>query len=437
MKLLIVDTDAVGLDIAMRAAAYGHEVRWWYAPEHGEKRPYGRRMEEFTIVDEWEPSVEWADLIFPTGNDKHMGRLSIAAQEGATVYGPSWQSAQLETNREWGMRVAKAAGLYVPEYQTFSDFDEAIAYVKKKDAAFVAKPYNHADKALSYVAKSPKDLVWKLEQWKRCGKDFGEFVLQEKVDGIEVGVSRWMGREGWVGPPNENFEFKKLMPGDLGVNTGETGTAMKYVRRSRLFEEVLKPLEGFLRAIQHLGDIDVNCIVTRKGPAFLEFTARPGWPAFSIMQSEHLGDPVEWMMDAAMGKDSLEVCFEHAIGLVVWFGPWPYAYGQREDVEGIPLWGIEDRDLPSLHFHAVMRGTNLNDQFEEEEGWQAVDEYLLVATGLGATVRVAKDEAEGLARRISSATPCSPTWRNDIGGEKTKESLEKLQAKGYCRDWRY
>lgn len=437
MKLLIVDCDAMGLDLAMRASAYGHDVRWWYAPEHGEKRPCGEGIEGCNIVEDWRDHVEWADLIFPTGNDRLMSALELCALEGHTVFGPSHTSARLETDRGWGMQVAKAYGLYVPEYEEFDDFDEAIAYVKKRDEAFVCKPFDAVDKSLSYVAKSPKDLVWKLQRWKETGRDFGKFILQEKLDGVEVGVSRWWGKDGWVGPPNENFEHKKLMPGDLGINTGETGTAMKYVHKSLLFDEVLEPLAPFLRRIRHLGDIDVNCMLTKKGPAFLEFTARPGWPAFAIMMSEHLGDPVEWMLDACKGKDSLDVTYEHAVGMLVWFGPWPYPGGQRDEIEGIPLYGIKDEDLPSLHFHAVKRGDNLNDKFEIEEGWQAVDEYLLTVTGLGSTVSKARLECDAILERIKNETPCSPTWRNDIGGEKTKEGIAALQRRGYAREWRY
>jgi hypothetical protein len=153
------------------------------------------------------------------------------------------------------------------------------------------------------------------------------------------------------------------------------------------------------------------------------------------MQSEHLGDPVKWMLDAAKGKDTLEVTHEIAVGLLMWFPPWPYPGGKRDEVEGIPLYGITDGDLPNLHFHGAMRHEAPNDLFEAEECWCAVDEYTLVASGLGPSVRVAAERAEGLLKRIEA--PCSPSWRNDIGGEKTKERLAALAKAGYAREFRY
>ena len=434
MNLLLVDYDAVGMDLGLRACGWGHAVRWWFPRKDGERRPYGAGC-EMEVVDDWRDSVGWADLIFPTCNHKLMGELQKAREEGHTIFGPSWLSAKLETDREYGMQVAADHGMLVPPYKSFADFDEAIAYVKRRDEALVSKPFSNDDKALSYVSKSPKDLVWRLTRWKAEGKNFGPFVLQDRVEGPELGVSCWMGLDGWIGPPNENLEFKKLMPGDLGINTGETGTVMRYLRASRLFNETLKPMAKFLRAIGHLGDIDVNCKITPKGPAFLEFTARPGWPAFSIMQSEHAGDPVKWMLDAAKGKDTLEVTYEHAVGMLMWFAPWPYPGGRRDEVEGIPLYGIEDKDLPMLHFHGAMRAEAPNDKFEAEECWCACDEYTLVATGLGPTVKVAAGRCEELLRKIEA--PCSPAWRNDIGGSETQARIEALARAGYGAGFRY
>jgi hypothetical protein len=82
-----------------------------------------------------------------------------------------------------------------------------------------------------------------------------------------------------------------------------------------------------------------------------------------------------------------------------------------------------------------MRHEAPNDLFEAEECWCAVDEYTLVASGLGPSVRVAAERAEGLLKRIEA--PCSPSWRNDIGGEKTKERLASLAKAGYAREFRY
>src|SRR6185437_14744840 len=101
------------------------------------------------------------------------------------------------------------------------------------------------------------------------------------------------------------FEFKKLMDGDMGVATGEQGPVLRYVGRSKLARLVLEPLTALLAAKEYVGYIDVNCIIDEDGhPWPLEFTMRPGWPTFNIQQELHEGDPVEWLMDLARGKDA-------------------------------------------------------------------------------------------------------------------------------------
>src|SRR5215471_5985597 len=168
-----------------------------------------------------------------------------------TVVGGGTESARWESDRAHGMKLFKRAGIPVPAYREFTDYDDAIAFVGRKQEPFASKPSGSCDdKSLSYVAKSAEDLIYMLKRWKRAGKRAGlEFILQEKVSGIEFAVGGWFGPAGFAPGWEENFEHKKLMPGDLGPNTGELGTVMRLVRRSKLADKVLNPLEDHLSAI--------------------------------------------------------------------------------------------------------------------------------------------------------------------------------------------
>jgi phosphoribosylamine--glycine ligase len=173
------------------------------------------------------------------------------------------------------METFEAHGIPVPDYREFSNFDQAIAYVKKEDRPFVSKPSGDADKALSYVAKSPADLVYMLERWKKSSKLKPPFILQEKIDGIEMAVGGWLGPHGFNKGWLENFEFKKLCNGDLGCATGEQGTVLRYVAKSKLAKQVLAPFADTLVDAGYTGYVDVNCIIDESGqPWPLEFTMR-------------------------------------------------------------------------------------------------------------------------------------------------------------------
>jgi hypothetical protein len=67
MKLLLLDTGEVGLDIAFAAQRAGHDVRFWIPRKKGgTEREMGKGI--VPRVKEWEPSMKWADLILPTDN---------------------------------------------------------------------------------------------------------------------------------------------------------------------------------------------------------------------------------------------------------------------------------------------------------------------------------------------------------------------------------
>lgn len=438
MRLLIIDRDGTGLDLAFRSVQHGHEVQWFLPPDGDYIKRSGEGFKGIERIDDWRAGMEWAELVFPTGNDKYMASLDTYRDHGAPIFGPNQASTRLEIDREYGMEVMRAHGLPVPEYESFTDFDAAIRYVKAHDQPFVSKPFNSRNKELSYVAKSPEDLVYMLERWQKLGTNLGPFMLQRKIEGTEFAVSMWMGKDGWIGAPDENFEHKKLLAGGLGVNTGETGTVLKYVTKSKLFDILLAPLEAYLRSIGHLGDIDVNCIVDADGtPWPLEFTARPGWPAFFIQTARHKGDPIQWMADALEGKDSLKLDYGHAVGVVLWMPNFPYRDDNRAQNEGTPIYGAEDV-LDDLHFADVMMAkapSNRDGMVVDEVRYCTSGNYVLVATGLGKSVLKARDKAYGTLAGID--LPGDPGWRIDIGGEKTRTGIKALQKHGYAREWTY
>src|SRR5580692_2206812 len=150
----------------------------------------------------------------------------------------------------------------------------------------------------------PAHPVYMLDAWRRRhGRSKGPLMLQQKVKGIEFAVGSWFGPGGFAGGWEENFEHKKLYAGDIGPNCGEMGTVLRYVRRSKLADRLLKPIEEELHRIGYVGCVDVNAIVDEDGNAWpLEFTNRLGWPAWNISQALLESDPVEFLYDLAGGN---------------------------------------------------------------------------------------------------------------------------------------
>jgi phosphoribosylamine---glycine ligase len=433
VKVLILNLDSVGegLPLAIRAAKAGHKVKIWMAPDNHKET--GKGFKGVERVDNWLGHARDADLIVPTGNHDFIPKLDMLKKMGISVFGPSVASANLEIKRAQGMKFFTDHDIDVPEWKQFPNLAAAEAHVRKTGERYVFKTLgDEEDKSLSYVGKSPADMIARLQRWQKLKMGSkGPVMLQKVIDGIEFAVSRWMGADGWVGPPNINWEFKKLLSGNCGPNCGESGTIMQYAD-DKLFDDVLAPLEDDLLAMGHLGDIDVNCIVDEAGKAWpLEFTTRLGWPAANIMWQCHKGDPVEWMKDACEGKDTLLTSPAVACGIVISQPDYPHSKFTKAEVADIPIYGVTKDNQKYLSPQAVkidkmpdMDG----DKIVERDIWCTTGDYLCVATGLGKTVKKACERAYATVKELHVP---NMMYRDDIG-ESLEESLPKLQAHGYA-----
>ena len=436
-KLLIIDPQGAALDLAMRCQEAGHKVKH-FIRQTEKTRFIGRGLVE--LVDDFRPWLRWADLTFNSDNTLYLRDLDSARANGYPVMSASSALAEWELDREVGMGILKKHGINIPASKTFSDYDKAIAYVKKEGRRFVSKASGDDDKALSYVSKSPADLVYMLQRWKKASKLKGEFVLQDFKAGVEMAVGGWFGAHGFSRGWCENFEFKKLMNDDKGVATGEQGTVLRDVANSKLAKIVLEPLEETLAREGYCGYIDVNCIIDEEGnPWPLEFTMRPGWPTFNIQQALHDGDPLEWMIDLAEGRDARAFRLnEIAIGVVLSVPDYPYSHLTKKEVSGTPIYGLSTSLWPHVHYCEVMQGTA---PLEVSEG-SIVDspmpvtagDYVLVMTATGETVRQAKRTVYQRLERL--IVPNSPMWRTDIGDRLAKH-LPKIQEHGFAKGMLY
>ena len=426
MKVLIIDQGKVGLHLALLASWYGHDVMM-FEPRGRDGKPSVIGAGIVATTDDWHPYVQWADLVICTDNNKYAWELEPLHKRGVPIIGANKDAASLELDRGLGQRVLKQHGVQVSEGQTFTSYGKAIQFVKQNsDQTFVSKPWGGADdKAMSYVPKSPADLVFMLQDWQAAGRH-GEFLLQEKIGGHEMAVGGWFGPGGWCDWLNENWEEKRYMNGGLGDNTGEMGTIMRYVKRSKLFSEVLEPVTDYLHQVRYVGYVDMNCIVDDSGqPWPLEFTMRFGWPHYNIALSLHQGDPVEFLYNLYHGQDTLLVSEDIAAGIVM----------QRptRSIHPAPIYGLTESVLDKVCLQEVqlaMAPMMAGEKVVQERTLCTAGDYVLVTTGTGPTVRKASKSATEVAWKID--WPGARAFRTDIG-ERMSKDLPALQKYGYAK----
>jgi phosphoribosylamine---glycine ligase len=436
MRLLIVDPPGHGLDFAIRCQDAGHKVKLSIKQDERTKS-IGQGLVE--VVREHKPWLRWADLVVCTDNSLYLHDLEAHRREGGLVIAPSPEAAAWELDRQLGQKIFKSAGVDTIPTKEFTSYDDAISHVKKSMGRYVSKPCGdaNADKALSYVASGPDDMLYMLERWKKSDKLKGSFILQQFVPGIEMSAAAWFGPHGFNDQVEEAFEFKKLMNGECGPATGEQGTVMRYVKRSKLADKVLYPLTKQLEKLGYVGDVAVNCIIDEKGqPWPLEFTMRMGWPAFQLQCALLREDPAEWLLNLAMGRDTRPFFPDQiAIGVVLSVPDYPYSHVTRKEVTGIPLLDVSPMLMEHLHPCEMMQVEAyccVKDQLVKMPCLATAGDYVLVMTALGNTIQTARRKVYSRLERVKKRMPGSPMYRTDIG-QRLITQLPELQKHGYAK----
>jgi phosphoribosylamine-glycine ligase len=228
------------------------------------------------------------------------------------------------------------------------------------------------------------------------------------------------------------------MSSNYGCNTGEQGTVIKYVKESKIFDDTLKRFEDYLVYIGHTGYVDLAFIIDEKGePRPLEWTMRKGWPLFNIQQALHKGSVVDWMVDLLDGKDTLKVRSDVATGVVIPIGDYPRSKTTGRDHSGFPIYGLPDELSNDYALCEVMVGNapqNDENGIVERPSLVTAGDYVLVANGLGKTVKQACERAYKNVEKIE--IPDCINVRDDIG-RALEYQLPVLHGYGFATEFKY
>ncbi len=223
-KFLFVSMESLSGDLAWQIKKEGHEVKC-YVKSEDDKDVYEGILEK---IDNWREYKEWADVI--VFDDVGFGEIAESLRkQGKLVVGGSIYTDKLEEDREFGQKEMKRVGMNILPHWDFSEFDEAIEFIKQNPARYVFKPsgsVSSESKGILFLShdEDGKELIEILEQNKKTwAKKIKRFQLQKMAVGVEVAVGAFFNGKDFTYPINVNFEHKKLFPGDIGPFTGEMG----------------------------------------------------------------------------------------------------------------------------------------------------------------------------------------------------------------------
>lgn len=331
-KVLILSSNGDGISIALRLAQEGHLVKVWSRGGKVMLNGYTNPSPTSSLDGKYDLTI--SDMV-------GMGlTCNFLKKQGQLVLGGSTFHDRLELDRLYGVKVVKQlTKLHVPETIHITDKETLKKELQKANSARVIKPLNNKSVDLTLVSsrKDNKALLSIINQW---GEKLTPCLLQEKIpEEVEISTEGWFNGEEFVLPFNHTFEKKRLMEGDKGPQTGCMGNVVYPTEGDKLTDLALKPLTPFLKKINYVGPIDVNCIISKGKAYFLEFTTRFGYDAIQAWMELFKLSLFDYLYHIATGQGNLKkhTDYRNEMSIAVRLSMNPYP-----SKEGIKKWrGIQ------------------------------------------------------------------------------------------------
>jgi phosphoribosylamine--glycine ligase len=412
----------------VRLLEEGHEVKVFI----GNPLCHGTLAGLVERISDWHAELDWIRtnddpgiILFENVADNR-GELQDALRaKGFAVVGGSAFGDRLENDRGYAQRVLGEAGLRIAEFWEFSDRAAALDFLAARPGRYVLKFNGPTGSIDNYVGqlKDGRDVQAYLRRLPRVD-EYPSLVLMEYIEGVEMGVGAYFDGEKFLLPACLDWEHKRFFPGELGELTGEMGTVVTYHRSQSFFERTLRPIEKLLRANGHCGYVNLNTIVNERGIWPLEFTCRFGYPGFAILtplQKTRWSELLAAMVTRSMSR--FETLPGFCAGIVLTIPPFPYPRPQVQEPVGLPVLfegELTREERRNLHYCEL----GLEDGQLVTSG---IYGWVMVVTGLGETIEMARQRANALADRV--IVP-NVRYRRDIGERLIRGDYARVEKLG-------
>lgn len=341
------------------------------------------------------------------------GVVDYFTTRGLPCFGPNQAAAQLEGSKAFTKDFLQRHNIPTGYYATFTDTEQALAYVREQGAPIVIKADGLAAGKGVIVAET-------IEQAEAAVTDmlsdnvFGEagcrVVIEEFLPGEEASFIV-IADGSHVLPMATSQDHKRIGEADTGPNTGGMGAyspapVVTDAVYARVMERIIGPtIEGMAKdGMPYTGFLYAGLMIDAEGnPRVIEFNCRFGDPETQPIMMR-LNSDLHTLCLAAI-EGSLHHCdvdwdSRAAMGVVLAAGGYPGSYGKGSVINGLGT------PLPphSKIFHA---GTAQHDNNIVTSGGR-----VLCVTALGDDIKAARDNAYN---GVDTINWDGMTYRRDIG----------------------
>ncbi len=353
------------------------------------------------------------------------GVVDYFRQRGLACFGPSKAAAQLEGSKSFTKDFLKRHGIPTASYETFTDVEQARAYIRAQGAPIVIKADGLAAGKGVVVAMTEAEAEAAVDDM-LAGNKFGDAGHRVVIEGFLAGeeasfIAMVDGKN--ILPMATSQDHKARDDGDQGPNTGGMGAyspapVVSDEIYARVMDEIIRPTVAGMAADgnTYTGFLYAGLMISPSGAIdVVEFNCRFGDPEAQPVMMRLQSDLVEHCLAAVNGTldtQSAQWDSRRAVGVVLAAGGYPEAYASGAAISGLDA---APDSAEAKVFHA---GTKLDGDEVVTSGGR-----VLCAVALGDSVAQAQASAYELARGIEWE---NVYYRQDIGYRAI--AREKKQA---------
>ena len=335
---------------------------------------------------------------------------------GLKAFGPTKNAAELEWSKDFAKEIMVKYGVPTAAYATFSDFEQAKAYIEEQGAPIVVKADGLALGKGVVVAETVEQAVDAAREMlldNKFGDSGARVVIEEFLDGEEFSLFAFVNGDTFYIMPTAQ-DHKRAYDGDKGPNTGGMGAYAPVPHLSEALinqsiETIVKPvLKGMIaEGRPYLGILYAGLIVTAEGPKVIEFNARFGDPETQIILPRLTSDLAQNISDI-LDQQPTQVTWTDqgvTLGVVVASKGYPLDYEK-----GVVLPEKTEDDIITYYAGAKF----------DEKGRALLSNggrvYMLVTTADSV-----KEAQEKIYAQLKNQETEGLFYRNDIGSKAIKE----------------